>query len=354
MWTIDGSMGEGGGQVLRSSLALSLVTGTPFRITNVRAGRARPGLMRQHLVCVEAATQIGDAEVDGAEIGSTELCFRPKAVRGGDYTFAIGSAGSTTLVFQTVVLPLLLATSAPSTVRLVGGTHNPMAPSFDFLQKAYAPALAKVGARLDLTFERYGFYPAGGGSWSATIHPTTKLARLECVERGDVRSRGATAIVARVPSSVAVRELAALAEVLAWDRDDGRSLVVRDSHGPGNVLLAFVESEHVTEVFGGYGERGVPAEIVARGVAEEVARYLRAGVPIGEHLADQLLLPLALGAGGVFRTVRPSTHFTTQVALLELFFGVSVEAEEESDDVWRVNVPSIDGSVSSTSALSRS
>lgn len=339
MQAIDGSMGEGGGQVLRSSLALSLATGTPFRMTNVRAGRKRPGLMRQHLVCVEAAARIGGAEVDGAEIGSTDLCFRPKAVRGGEYTFAIGSAGSTTLVFQTVVLPLLLRATTPSTLHLVGGTHNPMAPPVDFLQEAYLPALAKLGARIDLTFERYGFYPAGGGAWSATIHPTKTPSHVSFVERGDVRSRRATAVVARIPSSIAVRETTALATALAWESDDCRPLVVRDSHGPGNVLLAFVESEHVTEVFSGCGERGTPAEAVARRVAEDVTRYLGAGVPVGEYLADQLLLPMALGAGGVFRTLRPSTHFTTQVDLLRLFLDVEITVEEESDDVWRITVP---------------
>lgn len=339
MLTIDGSMGEGGGQVLRSSLALSLMTGTSFRMTNIRAGRARPGLMRQHLASVEAATQIGDADADGAEIGSTSLSFRPNGVCGGDYTFAIGGAGSTTLMFQTVVLPLLLSTTVPSTLQLIGGTHNPMAPPVDFLQQVFVPALAKMGARIDIAFERYGFYPAGGGAWSATVHPTKKLSRLELVERGEVRSRRATAVAAQIPSSVAVRELTTLATALEWDRNDCRPLTVRASHGPGNALLAIVESEHVTEVFSGFGARGVRAEAVAEGVATETARYLRAGVPVGEHLADQLLLPMALGDGGVFRTVRPSTHLTTQIALLELFLGVSITAEEESDDVWRITVP---------------
>lgn len=339
MRTIDGSMGEGGGQVLRSSLALSLVTGAPFRMTNVRAGRARPGLMRQHLACVDAAARIGDAEVDGAEIGSTDLCFRPKSVRGGEYTFAINSAGSTTLVFQTVVLPLLLSATTPSTLHLVGGTHNPMAPPVDFLQRVYLSALAKMGARIDLTFERHGFYPAGGGAWSATVRPTSSLSHLALVERGDVRSRRATAIAAQIASSIALREASTLASALGWDPGDCRPLVVRDTCGPGNVLLAFVESEHVTEVFSGCGERGVPAESVARRVAGDVRRYLQAGVPVGEHLADQLLLPMALGAGGVFRTLRPSTHVTTQVALLRLFLDVDVTVEEESDDVWRFTVP---------------
>jgi RNA 3'-terminal phosphate cyclase (ATP) len=338
MLTIDGSMGEGGGQVLRSSLALSLLTATPFRITSIRAGRARPGLMRQHLVAVHAATEIGAADVSGAELGSTELVFRPKSVRGGDYTFAIGGAGSTTLVFQTVLYPLLLASNVPSTLKFEGGTHNPMAPPVDFLQTAFVPLLSRMGAHVDIAFERYGFYPAGGGAWSASVYPIKSLARLELVARGEVRSQRAGAIVAQVRSSVAIREVDTLASLLGWDRASCRSLVVQDSRGPGNALLATVESEHVTEVFTGFGERGVRAEDVAERVANETARYLRAGVPIGEHLADQLLLPMALGDGGVFRTLRPSGHCLTQVALLKLFLGTSPVVTEESEDVWRIDV----------------
>jgi len=188
MLTIDGSMGEGGGQVLRSSLAYSLLTSTPFRVTNIRAKRARPGLMRQHLVAVNAATQIGDGEVSGAELGSTELVFRPKGIRSGDYTFSIGGAGSTTLVFQTILFPLMLGAKEPSVVTFEGGTHNPMAPPVPFLERAFLPVLARMGGRVDVTFERYGFYPAGGGRWTATIYPAATLERLELLHRGEVRA----------------------------------------------------------------------------------------------------------------------------------------------------------------------
>ncbi len=325
--------------MLRSALALSLLTAAPFRITSIRAGRARPGLLRQHLAAVHAAAAVGAAEVSGAELGSTELVFRPQSIRGGDYTFAVGGAGSTTLVFQTVVYPLLLGSDGPSTLSFEGGTHNPMAPPVDFLRTALLPLLSRVGARVDVAFERYGFYPAGGGAWSATVHATGNLAHFELHERGVVRSRRATALLAHVPGSVAVRELDTLATRLGWDRDWCRPLVVQGSHGPGNALLATVECEHVTEVFTGFGERGLRAETVAEGVANQTARYLRAGVPVGEHLADQLVLPLALGDGGAFRTLRPSAHCLTQMALLELFLGVSPRAIEESDDVWRIDVP---------------
>jgi RNA 3'-terminal phosphate cyclase (ATP) len=337
MLSIDGSMGEGGGQVLRSSLSLSLLTGTAVAIKNIRAGRARPGLMRQHLTAVNAAAAIGGADVSGAEIGSREVEFRPKAVRAGDYTFATGGAGSTTLVFQTVLYPLLLATNAPSTLRLEGGTHNPMAPPVDFLEHAFVPLLGRMGARIAIAFERHGFYPTGGGAWTATIDPARGLDRLELLERGDILSRRARALVAHVPPSVALREIETLAAILGWDRSACRPSMINDSHGPGNALVATVESEHVTEVFTGFGERAVRAEHVAEGVAQEARRYLDAGVPVGEHLADQLLLPIALG-GGAFRTLAPSDHSRTQIALLRLFLGVEVALHEEARDDWRIEV----------------
>ena len=340
MLTIDGSMGEGGGQLLRSSLALSLLTATPFRITKIRAGRARPGLMRQHLVAVNAAAEIGDAEVIGAEIGSTEVAFHPKVIRGGDYAFAIGGAGSTTLVFQTILFPLLLgeAASKPSTITFEGGTHNPMAPPFDFLERTFLPLLARMGGRVEVELARYGFYPAGGGRWTAMIYPAGSLERLELLDRGEIRSQRAVALVAQIPPSVAMRELHTLAEALGWDRASCRPKMIEDSHGPGNALLAVVESDRVTEVITGFGERGVRAEAIAEAVAQEMARYLKANVPVGEHLADQLLLPMALGGGGVFRTVKPSQHCLTQIELLKLFLGTSVALLQETEDAWRVEV----------------
>ena len=340
MIAIDGSMGEGGGQVLRSALALSLLTSTPLRISKIRAGRARPGLMRQHLVAVHAAASISDAEVGGAELGSTELLFRPGAIRGGDYRFSIGSAGSTTLVCQTILLPLLLGTTKPSRLSFEGGTHNPAAPPFDFLERVFLPLLARMGARVEVSLVRHGFYPAGGGEWSASVQPVERLQRLELRERGSIRTQTARALCAAIPGSVGVRQVDALATALGWDRAHCRPHRVEGTRGPGNVLLASIESEHVTELVTGFGEGGVPAERVAASVAERVRRYLAAEVPVGEHLADQLLLPMALGSGGVFRTLKPSLHCTTQLRLLELFLAAKATAVEERADVWRLEVDS--------------
>ncbi|HXK17914.1 MAG TPA: RNA 3'-terminal phosphate cyclase, partial [Polyangiaceae bacterium] len=323
---------------LRSSLALALLTPTPLRIHKIRAGRARPGLMRQHLAAVHAAASISGAQVSGAELGSTELWFRPGSIRGGDYRFAIGSAGSTTLLFQTILLPLLLGATTSSRLHFEGGTHNPMAPPFDFLERVFLPLLARMGARVEVALQRHGFYPAGGGQWSATVYPVERLGRLDLLERGSVRAKSARALCAAIPGSVGVRQVDALSAALGWERSACRPQMVAETRGPGNALLASIESEHVTELVTGFGERGVPAEHVAVTVAEQARRYLAADVPVGEHLADQLLLPLALGSGGAFRTLKPSLHCATQLQLLRAFSAATASAVEERDDVWRIDV----------------
>src|ERR1051325_4105851 len=206
MITIDGSFGEGGGQILRTSLALALVTGKPFRIERIRAGRKNPGLLRQHLTAVNAAAQIGRAEVAGASIGSRELTFAPQAVTAGSYHFAVGTAGSATLVLETV-LPALLIADGPSALVLEGGTHNPYAPPFDFLDKTFLPLVCMMGPRVAARLERHGFYPAGGGKFIVDIEPAARLGRIELDERGDITGRRARALIANLPRQIAEREL---------------------------------------------------------------------------------------------------------------------------------------------------
>ncbi len=216
MIELNGALGEGGGQVLRSALTLSMITGQPFSIVNIRANRPKPGLMRQHLVAVQAAAKVSDAVVTGGEVGSTTLTFAPRGLRAGDYEFAINSAGSCTLVLQTILLALLFA-DAPSTVRISGGTHNPMAPPAQFLQRAYLPLLARMGGQIDLQLLRSGFYPAGGGLVTASVQPCAGLKPLTLMERGAVRSHYAEAIVAGISGGVAERELAFVGVGMRWD-----------------------------------------------------------------------------------------------------------------------------------------
>lgn len=336
MLTIDGSVGEGGGQILRTTLGLSLVSGEPVRIHDIRKRRARPGLMRQHLAAVRAAAEIGHAELTGAEIGSREVVFRPRGpVAPGSYRFDVGSAGSTTLVLQTV-LPALITAPGPSEIVIVGGTHNPMAPPFDFLDRAFLPLLARMGPRVSASLEAPGFYPAGGGRLRVAIEPA-KLARLDLPERGAVVDRSAVAAVANLPVAIALREIEAAREVLGWSRDEMRVTRLSGSPGPGNVLTIAVACEHVTEIFTGFGEKGVSAETVATRAATEARAWIDAGVPVGEHLADQLLLPMAMGAGGSFRTTLPSLHTRTQIDLLERVLGAKITVSE-ADGAFEIAV----------------
>jgi len=338
MLTIDGSRGEGGGQILRSSLALALATGTPFRIERIRAGRARPGLMRQHLTALEAATAVGDASVEGAAIGSREVVFRPGRVRAGTYRFAVGTAGSAGLVLQTVLLPLATA-GAPSALALEGGTHNPHAPPFDFLAGAFLPLLRRMGARVEARLERAGFYPAGGGRMAIEIGEALALTPLDLPTRGTTLRRRARALVSRLPRQIGDRELAVVRSRLGWAADELEVVVLGEGMaGPGNVLLLEIESAHVTEVFTGFGEVGVRAEAVAEQAAQEARSYLAADVPVGPHLADQLLLPLALAGGGRFRTVPLTRHATTNIEVIRQFLGRSIDVAPVGDRAVEVTV----------------
>ena len=324
--TIDGSEGEGGGQILRSSLALSLVTGRPFRMINIRAGRKKPGLLRQHLTAVQAATEVGDAVTDGAEMGSRELVFRPEKLRGGQYRFAIGTAGSTTLVLQTV-LPALILAKDPSTLLLEGGTHNPFAPPYDFLANTFLPQLQKFGPQVRTTLLRPGFYPAGGGKLSVEIEPVTKLESFELYERGSDRGRHVVAHVAALAPNVAERALEQVLKRFPWDPSVCKVVEHPQQFGPGFVLTAEVASEHVIETFTGFGERGVRAGQIGDSVVEQVRDYLASDAPVGEYLADQLLLPLALAGAGGFSAIRLSRHATTNIEVVQKFLEVRFSVE---------------------------
>jgi RNA 3'-terminal phosphate cyclase (ATP) len=340
---IDGSEGEGGGQVLRTSVALAAVTGRSVRIDNIRARRSNPGLQRQHLVAMQAAAEICGGRLKGAELRSRTLLFEPGKVRPGNYSFSIGSAGSATLVLQTV-LPALLLAEAPSQVVITGGTHNPWAPPYDFLERVHLPLVSCMGPRVTPHLHRHGFYPAGGGRCEFTIEPESVVNGLDLLERGAFRAAKVEARVANLPIHIAEREVDLVLQRFAWRHDWGvRRQAAAD--GPGNVLMIELQFEHATELFTGFGRKGVRAERVAEETADEVQTFLNADVPVGPHLADQLILLLALSAahppstgqaGGSFKTMALTGHTLTQVELIPRFLDVAIEVT--TDDATNVRV----------------
>lgn len=324
--TIDGSQGEGGGQILRSSLSLSVCLNRPFRLINIRSGRKKPGLLRQHLTCVQAAATICGATVEGAELGSQQIEFYPGRLKPGDYHFTIGTAGSTSLVLQTVLIPLLLAEGA-SCISIEGGTHNPAAPSYDFLQHSFLPLLHKMGGEVSINLRRAGFYPAGGGHIEANIQACKQWQRFNLSKKGNEISRQATAMVVGLAEDIALRELKVLKKKLAIPESQ-LHLERCEARGIGNVLSVQIEYENLTEVFTAHGERGIRAETVAKKLSQQVLNYLAQDAPVGEYLADQLLLPIYLARSGLFLTGTPSQHTLTNASVIEQFTGHRFHIQE--------------------------
>ena len=334
---IDGSFGEGGGQILRSSLALSLVTGMPFKIKNIRARRKKPGLLRQHLTAATAAARIGCAEIRGDSIGSMSISFSPRDVVCANARFSVGTAGSCTLVLQTV-LPAIMLSGKSCKLILEGGTHNPFAPPFDFIEKTFLPIIEKMGPRFDAVLERPGYYPAGGGRFRISIEGVDQLKPLEITKRGEILHKNAYAKVSKIPVSIAHRELKVVRDELSLERICLEAVEDKDSIGPGNILNVVIKSEHITEVFTGFGERGVSAEKVASKIVKKVKEYMDADTPVGEYLADQLLIPMALSKAGKFRTISPSRHTTTNIEVIKKFLDVDIRTERINEKIWEIEI----------------
>ncbi len=334
---IDGSFGEGGGQILRTSLALSLVTGAPFSIEKIRANRKKPGLRQQHLTAVNAAAEISGADVRGNSPGSMYLSFAPDVVRARSCRFDVGTAGSCTLVLQTI-LPALMAAENSSEISLQGGTHNPLAPPFDFLDRSFLPILRRMGGKVSATLERPGFYPAGGGRFRVQVEPGSQLSCLELLERGTIQRKSGRAILSNLPQHIGERELKVVRDMLDWEHRNLSLETVKEPLGPGNVLVLTLECDHITEVFTGFGERGVRAETVAKRAVNELREYLDAGVPVGRHLADQLIIPMALAGGGIFRTLSPTQHTVTNIEVVKRFLPVNITMRQLTENVWDINI----------------
>jgi RNA 3'-terminal phosphate cyclase (ATP) len=336
MLDVDGSRGEGGGQILRTALSLSCVLRVPFRIRNIRSGRRKPGLMPQHLTAVRAAREISGGEVEGDSVGSQELTFRPRRTVSGDYRFDIGTAGAVSLVLQTLLLPLALA-GGKSTVSIRGGTHLPHSPPWHYLERVFAPFLASIGVRVSLSLESCGFYPAGGGRVSATIHPAEAIRPVEAAERGPCRPFTALSGVANLPFDIARRQLEGAAELLGGEVALEPELRELDSPVRGTFILLYRPSGR--SGFSAVGERGKRAEAVGREAAEGLLRYCRSDAAFDPYLADQTV-PYASLASGVsrFTTSLVTRHLLTNLDVVRLFTGAEWSVDGREGEAGAVTI----------------
>jgi len=339
MILIDGSFGEGGGQILRTGLGLALVTGKAFKIENIRAGRKKPGLLWQHLTAVKASQEISLAQVNGAEIKSQELEFYPGKIKPGNYRFDVGTAGSATLVLQTI-LPALLAGEGDWDITFAGGTHNPFAPPFEFLTETFFGVLEKMGAVIQASLGTYGFYPAGGGKFRVKVKGSGSggLGKISLEQRGKHIENTASCIVSKIPVDIAVDEAALIARQLRWDNQWCKPLEVK-SDGPGNIVMIKVKSEYITMVFTGFGQKGISRKTVAENAVKQVKSYLEKDLVVDEYLADQLLVPMAVAGGGSFITGKPSLHTLTNIEVIRKFTDLEIQCQDIGNQRYRITIP---------------
>ncbi|MBL7223251.1 MAG: RNA 3'-phosphate cyclase [Candidatus Brocadiae bacterium] len=338
---IDGSEGEGGGQILRTSLALSMVTGRPFEIVNLRAGRSKPGLRPQHLLCVKASGRICSAGIEGATLGSQTVRFAPGDVRHGTYRFDVGTAGSTSLVLHTLYLPLALA-SGRSILTITGGTHALFAPTYHFLERQWAVLLRRIGVEVELDLVRAGFYPRGGGEIRAKIHPATAVRPLTLGPRGELERLEGVSAVSDLPKAIAERQRRrAMAQLRKAGLDAGIELASLPPAGKGTVLHLLATFEGGGRAcYDALGARGKRAEAVADEAAEGLVSFLATSGAIDEHAADQLILPLALANGpSSFPVPAVTSHLLTNARVIERFLPcrIHVDGDVGSESDVRVS-----------------
>lgn len=335
MINIDGSYGEGGGQILRTSLGLSLVTKIPFTLYNIRANRKRPGLQKQHLTCVKAAARISNAMLEGDYIGADRLVFYPDDVIPGEYEFDIGSAGSTTLVLQTI-LPGLIAANGQTKLTIKGGTHNTFAPPFDFISKSFFKILNMMGLHVDIKLLKWGFYPAGGGRIKIIINPVIKLKPV-IINNCNITNKYCYCVVSNLPISIAEDEAKIIKEKLSLENINCKSFSV-NTDGSGNIVMIELENEYFSEVITSFGARGIPRDKVALNAVNEAEVYIRSKAPVGVHLADQLLIPFAMAGSGEYYTVSPSLHTKTNIEIIKKFLNIDISIKNINNDLWTVKI----------------
>jgi RNA 3'-terminal phosphate cyclase (ATP) len=325
---VDGSTGEGGGQILRTSLTLSCITGKSLHIENIRAARRNPGLAKQHLSCVQAACQICNGQAQGATKGSQVLDFTPASIRSGDYHFDIGSAGSASLVIQTI-LPALFLADKPSTVTVKGGTHNPMAPPFDFLDETFLLAIKTAGFDGICTLIKHGFFPVGGGKISFNIQPwqESKCKIIDLCNPNTEPLIYGRIYTAKLPEHVAQRQRKLLLQS-KLNIHNVEHTDVKDSDGPGNCAMIRLCSSERTTVFTAFGQRGKPSEQVISEVVGLTKDFLAGEAAVDRFLADQLLIYMALAKAGSFTTNELSSHLKTNMEVIKKFLPVDFNVEK--------------------------
>lgn len=306
MIEIDGSFGEGGGQIIRTSLSLSAITQTPIKITNMRANRRNPGLQAQHLMCAKAVRNISRGTLEGAEIGSKELIFHPGPIIGGKYDFDIGTAGSTILLAQTIV-PILLFATKPSQIHLKGGTHNPFAPTYEYFENVFFNALKEFGINSSSKLIKAGYYPSGGGEISLSIEPMLPKGAVSFPRSFDIRA--IISISKSLDKLIAVREK----KIFVQNSIHYVSIYEQDSLSAGNAVTCFRGLCGTCSI----GEKGKRAEAVAQEALDSL-KLETADVDL--HLADQLLLYAFLSTGQTsFTTSSFSNHFMTNLGIIQKF-----------------------------------
>ncbi len=325
MVEIDGSQGEGGGQILRSALALSIVTGKAMRINRIRAGRSKPGLRAQHIKSLQAAAAIATARVAGDQIGSSSVTFQPLGLNAGDFRFEIGTAGAAGLVLQTIYLPLGFA-GGSSKVSIIGGTHVRWSPCFHYLDWQWAYFASRIGCRVAIDLERAGFYPQGGGCIHADIHPLGEITPLNLIDRGELLEIRGVSIACNLPQHIAERQCKRTIERLEHLGCDLRVEIEKmPAFNKGSLLCLIAVFEHGRACYFGLGERGLPAECVADVAVDRLLGFIESDGCVDQYLADQLLLPLAFAAGvSEFRTSQITQHLVTNANVIRAFTSAKI------------------------------
>jgi len=336
---IDGSYGEGGGQILRTSLALSAILRKPFTIHHIRSKRKNPGLQAQHLEAVEALARMTEAQTDGVKFGSQKITFSPQKILPGDYQFEVRTAGSITLLLQGILLPLCLAHET-SKLTLVGGTHVPWSPTFHYLSQVLLHTLKSMGVDAEAAIERWGFYPKGGGKIQLIINPIHELKPISLVDRGLLKKIRGLSAISNLPKHVAERQKdQALKRIQRELKIDPEINLLYDvpSNGPGSFLFLLAEYEKTVAGFSSFGARGKPAEKVADEAVDDLKDYIESEGCIDSHLADQLVPFMALAKGNSsFTTTRITEHLLTNLWVVKHFLEVKVQRSGKVGELGKV------------------